>query len=65
LEGTIADATWNRFWAATAEANHAMVRGDASKLRQVYSHREDITVLGGFGGMESRWKEVGPRLNCE
>ncbi len=59
----MADASWNQFWAATTDANLAMVQGDPSKLKQVYSHREDITVLGGFGGFESGWKEVGARLD--
>ncbi len=62
----MADASskeWKKFWAAVTEANHAMVQGDAEPLKRIYSHREDITVLGGFGGFENGWKEVGPRLD--
>jgi ketosteroid isomerase-like protein len=56
------DSEWERFWAATTEANSAMVRGDSDPLKAIYSHSDDITVMGGFGGMELGWDEVGSRL---
>ncbi len=55
--------SWQEFWAAVKHANTAMVQGDAEPLKRIYSHREDITVLGGFGGFENGWQEVGPRLD--
>src|SRR5215813_11084059 len=49
---------------ATAElANREMVRGNAQPLKELYSHSEDVTVLGGFGGFERGWIEVEPRLD--
>jgi SnoaL-like domain len=37
--------------------------GDAAGLKRLYSHRDDVTVFGGFGGFERGWAEVGPRLD--
>jgi ketosteroid isomerase-like protein len=49
--------------AASDAANLDLLRGDAQPLKELYSHGEDVTVLGGFGGMEQGWSEVGPRLD--
>ena len=38
------------------------MNGDATGLQALYSHRDDVTVMGGFGGFERGWAEVGPRL---
>ena len=38
------------------------MNGGANGLQQLYSHRDDVTVMGGFGGFERGWAEVGPRL---
>jgi ketosteroid isomerase-like protein len=43
-------------------ANIDLLQGNPKPLQQLYSHGEDITVLGGFGGYERGWAEVGPRL---
>jgi hypothetical protein len=44
-------------------ANLELLRGTAKLLKELYSHDGDITVLGGFGGFEQGWNEVGPRLD--
>ena len=48
---------------ALAQANQAMVRGDAAPLKAIYSHQDDITILGGFGGIARGWAQVAPRLD--
>ena len=48
--------------ARLAAAQRDFANGDAAGLSRLYSHREDVTVLGGFGGLEHGWAEVGPRL---
>ncbi|MGH8011788.1 MAG: YybH family protein [Candidatus Binataceae bacterium] len=58
----MADKEWNEAMALAAKANFEMVKGNAAPLKELYSHREDITVLGGFGGFERGWSEVEPRL---
>lgn len=38
------------------------MNADAGPLQALFSHADDVTVMGGFGGVESGWAEVGPRL---
>ena len=38
-------------------ASTAFMKGDAGPLQQLYSHCQDVTILGGFGGYEHGWKE--------
>src|ERR1700722_9056983 len=44
-------------------ANLELLQDNAKPLKKLYSHNGDITVLGGFGGFEQGWNEVGPRLD--
>jgi ketosteroid isomerase-like protein len=44
-------------------ANRDLLHGNPTKLEQLYAHTQDVTVLGGFGGIESGWEEVSPRLD--
>ncbi len=44
-------------------ANIELLHGEATPLKQLYSHNDDVTVLGGFGGVEQGWAKVGPRLD--
>lgn len=53
---------WDRAMAELLAAQQAFADGDASRLQALYSHRDDVTVMGGFGGLERGWAEVGPRL---
>ena len=48
--------------AQLAAAQRDFMNGDAAALQRLYSHRDDVTVMGGFGGFEHGWAEVGPRL---
>jgi hypothetical protein len=53
------------FRAAVAQANHAneeLLAGRSGPLVACFSHRADASVLGGFGGHELGWKQLGPRL---
>jgi len=47
---------------ALAAAAAAFVRGNAEPLKALFSHRDDVTILGAFGGFEQGWDLVGPRL---
>ncbi len=44
-------------------ANNAFVNGNARLLKEMASHRADVTVLGAFGGFEHGWAEVGSRYD--
>lgn len=53
------------FDAALARANQAndeLIAGRSELLMRCFSHRDDATVLGGFGGHEMGWQALGPRL---
>jgi len=43
------------FEAARAEsiaANREFIQGNPEPLKRLYSHADDITIFGGFGGLE-------------
>ncbi|MDQ6832557.1 MAG: nuclear transport factor 2 family protein [Chloroflexota bacterium] len=44
-------------------ANNAFVNRNAQPLKEMASHRADVTVLGAFGGFEHGWVEVGSRYD--
>jgi hypothetical protein len=55
-----------QFPAALAQANRAndeLLQGRGGAIRACFSHREDITLFGGFGGYERGWSQIGPRLD--
>jgi len=54
-----------RFTEALAAANRAndeLIEGRGRPIRDCFSHREDATLFGGFGGHEVGWAQIGPRL---
>ncbi|MGH7059552.1 MAG: YybH family protein [Stellaceae bacterium] len=57
------EQSWDAAMARLLAVQHDFLNGDASGLQQLYSHRQDVTVMGGFGGFERGWAEVGPRLD--
>ena len=38
-------------------ASNAFMHGDPSLVQEAYSHCEDVTIFGGFGGYEHGWKK--------
>jgi ketosteroid isomerase-like protein len=55
--------TWEEAQVQGAIANRNLLQGDSTDLKNLYSHSDDVTVFGGFGGNERGWKEVGQRLD--
>ena len=45
------------------EAQARFLTGDPTLWKQNASQREDATILGGFGGFEKGWAEIGPRYD--
>jgi ketosteroid isomerase-like protein len=58
----VSESSWNAAMAELVAAQRDFMDGDATALQALYSHRDDVTVMGGFGGFERGWAEVGPRL---
>lgn len=48
--------------AAANRANDELIGGRGGPIRDCFSHREDATLFGGFGGHEVGWAQIGPRL---
>ncbi len=59
----MSDKAWDEAMAMAQRANLEMLRGNPEPIKRLYSHRDDVTVLGGFGGFERGWNEVEPRLD--
>jgi ketosteroid isomerase-like protein len=58
------DSSWEEAMTQLTAAQRNFVKGDAAGIKRLFSHGEDVTVLGGcFGGFEHGWAEVGPRLD--
>jgi ketosteroid isomerase-like protein len=49
--------------AESIAANRDFIQGNPEPLKRLYSHSDDITILGGFGGLERGWAETEPRLD--
>ena len=59
----MAERSFSETIADSDSANIDLLQGNAGPLKELYSHNANITVLGGFGGIEHGWDEVGPRLD--
>jgi ketosteroid isomerase-like protein len=42
-----------------------LVKGNAESLKKLFSHRDDVTVSGGFGGYFRGWEQVEVEKNTE
>jgi hypothetical protein len=49
--------------AKTNRANDELLEGRSELLKACFSHREDISLFGGFGGHEVGWQQIEPRLD--
>lgn len=58
----MSDESWKNAMIELQAAQEAFMNADAGPLQALFSHAEDVTVMGGFGGVERGWAEVRPRL---
>ena len=59
-----ADRSFQSFLRTWEEAQARFINGDPTLWKQHASHRDDVTILGGFGGGgEKGWKAVGARYD--
>lgn len=62
--GTAADASFRAFLPDWEKAQSRFINGDPALWKQHTSHRDDVTILGGFGGLgEKGWAAVGARYD--
>jgi ketosteroid isomerase-like protein len=56
--------SFNQFLKRWEAAQTRFINGDPTLWKQMASHRDDVTVLGGFGGEgEKGWQAVGARYD--
>ena len=61
-QDTTADSSFRAFLPVWEKAQSRFINGDPTLWKQHASHREDVTILGGFGGYgEKGWDAVGAR----
>jgi|SRR5579884_2898237 len=44
-------------------ASSAFASGDPAPFSALWSHTEDITIMGAWGAYEKGWEQVGPRMD--
>jgi hypothetical protein len=52
---------WRRAVERLEAAMNTLMSGDASAIKALYSHRDDVTAFFGWGGYEQGWAEVSRR----
>src|SRR5437762_13835525 len=40
-----------------------LVEGRSDPFKALWSHTEEVSIMGAFGGYEQGWSQVGPRLD--
>lgn len=63
-QDTTTDSTFRAFLRQWEKAQSLFINGDPTLWKQHASHRDDVTILGGFGGYgEKGWSAVGARYD--
>jgi ketosteroid isomerase-like protein len=63
VHGDIADSEWAAFIAKLEAAEHEFAQGRPAAFKALWSHSDDVTICGAFGGIESGWNNVAARLD--
>jgi ketosteroid isomerase-like protein len=57
------DTEWERFASACQEALGHLVEGRPEPFKALWSHSDDVVIMGAFGGYEQGWAQVSARLD--
>ena len=57
------DSDWDRFIAHCQEALGELVKGRPDPFKVLWSHADDVVIMGAFGGHERGWELVSARLD--
>jgi ketosteroid isomerase-like protein len=63
MSGDLADAEWTAFITKLETAEEEFVQGRPAAFQALWSRADDVTLCGGFGGVERGWQNVTGRLN--
>jgi ketosteroid isomerase-like protein len=59
----LANSEWTGFIAKLETAEEEFVQGRPAAFQALWSHADDVTLCGGFGGVERGWQNIMARLN--
>ena len=54
---------WTQFRKQVQEALGELVEGRSDPFKALWSHSDEVSIMGAFGGYERGWSQVGPRLD--
>ena len=57
------DSDWNRFIFRCQQALGDLVEGRPEPFKALWSHADDVVIMGAFGGYERGWEQVSARLD--
>ena len=68
LQPSAADAacakeSWSKFVSELVASQSSFVRGDPEPIKRLWSHADDVTLMGAYGGHERGWSLIAPRLD--
>ena len=63
MSNDLADPEWKEFIAKLETAEEEFVQGRPAAFQALWSRADDVTLCGGFGGVERGWKNVTDRLS--
>jgi hypothetical protein len=58
-----ADSEWGAFMTRLEIAEHEFAQGRPAAFKALWSHGDDVSLCGGFGGIETSWNKVAARLD--
>jgi hypothetical protein len=57
------DESWEEFMTVCDEALGDLVEGRPEPFKALWSHADDVVIMGAFGGHERGWEQVSARLD--
>jgi ketosteroid isomerase-like protein len=57
------DEAWDQFVMACQQALGELVEGRPEPFKALWSHADDVVIVGAFGGYERGWEQVAARLD--
>ena len=57
------DSEWDRFSSRCQQALGDLVKGRPGPFKELWSHADDVVIMGAFGGHERGWEQVSARLD--
>jgi ketosteroid isomerase-like protein len=63
IHGDLADSEWAAFITKLEAAEHEFAQGRPAAFKDLWSHADDVSICGAFGGIESGWNNVAARLD--